>query len=45
MSDDKNIDMEKLIEEIRNEVWAEIGKAHAEKIKDSKNWDKKWYKE
>jgi hypothetical protein len=42
MSNNKEIDMEKLVEEIREQVWEEIGKAYAEKMEESKNWDRVW---
>jgi hypothetical protein len=42
MSQNKEIDMEKLVDEIREQVWEEIGKAYAEKMEESKKWDKVW---
>lgn len=44
MSDSKDIDMEKLVNEIREQVWQEIGKAYAEKIQEYKDWNKTWDK-
>lgn len=44
MSQNKEIDMEKLVDEIREQVWDEIGKAWAMKIQEYKEWDRAWNK-
>lgn len=45
MSESKDIDMEKLVNEIRDQVWDEIGKAYASKMQELKDWNKTWNKE